>query len=60
MDTQKDFHVAAHPEDPLTLALSLWEMARVRGVSLQIISGNESRILSSVIGYSRTLAPVAL
>lgn len=45
---------------PLTLALSLWERARVRGFSLQIISGNESRILSSVIGYSRTLAPVAL
>jgi hypothetical protein len=60
MDTQKDFQVAAHPEYPLTLAISLCEMARVRGFSLQIISGNESRILSSVIGYSRTLAPVAL
>ena len=55
------FQVGVVLKHPPIGSLSLWESVRVRGFSaLQIISGNDERILSRVIGYSRTRAPVAL
>ena len=61
MDSQLNVQVGVSLEHPRIGPLSQWERVRVRGSSgFQIIAGKDSRILSSVIGYSRTRAPVAL